>query len=140
MKEHLTKHLGLCQFLVISISGTWSMLPSVQVRLCFPIPVPLLSYFLSPYSLSSLQTYCKLFSLPISLSLLSLGGVSFTITWFFPIFCKTFWHQSGRFYFACKICYVYQIVFPPVLLLVFFALFSPWYLKYEWHFWFYTFL
>ena len=64
MKEHLTKNLGLCQLQVISISGTWSVLPSFQVRLCFPflflyflitflhIPYPacrhITSFFLSP--------------------------------------------------------------------------------------------
>ena len=63
MKGYLTKHSRLCQFQVLSISGTWSILPKVQVRLCFVIPVPLLSHFLSPYYLSSFQTYHKLFSL-----------------------------------------------------------------------------
>ena len=53
---------------------------------------------------------------------------------------RTFWHPSGRSYFICRICYVYQIVFPSVLLLIFFALVSLWYFEYHWHLWFYTFL
>ena len=51
MKAYLTKHLELCQFQVISISETWSILPSVQVQLCFPILVLyfLIFFFRIPY-------------------------------------------------------------------------------------------
>ena len=98
--------LRLCQFQVISISRTWSVLPSVQLQLCFPIRVP----FFSPH-------------FPFqNLSVLSLGGVSFTITWFFPIFLWNFLASIWKILFGLKICYVYQIIFPSVLLLVFFAL------------------
>ena len=45
MKGHLTKNLEHYQFQMISISGTWSMLPSVQVRLCTVFPF-LFFYFL----------------------------------------------------------------------------------------------
>ena len=57
-------------------------------------------------------------------SILSFRAVSFTIIcFFFSIFLyKIFWHPSGRFYFPCRICCVYQIVFPSMLLLAFFAL------------------
>ena len=125
MKEHLTKNLELCQFQVISILEIWSMLPSVQVRLYFHIPVFLLSYFLSPYSLPSLQTYYKLSSLSIFLS----RTFSVVLRWcffyhnlIFLISLCIFWHPPERSYFASRICNVYQIVFSSVLLLVFFAL------------------
>ena len=92
----------------------------------FPIPVPLLSHFLSPYSLSSLQTYLQAFFSPHipfqNFFTLSLDDVSFTITFFSLFFYRFFWHPSGRFHFACKICYVYEILFSSVLSLVLFAL------------------
>ena len=93
MKGHLTKNLELFQFEMVSISGTLSKLSSVQIRLCFPIPVLLLSHFLSPYSLSSLQALISFFSTYVlfqNFSILSLGSVSFTITSFFSISLKKF--------------------------------------------------
>ena len=90
MKVHLTKNFELCQFHVISIFGTWSVLPSVQVRLYFPIPVLLLSHFLSPYSLSSLQTYYKLFFPPYpspELFNTAFRWCFFYLNLVFPYFC-----------------------------------------------------
>ena len=49
---------------MISIYGTWSMLPSVQEQLSFPIPVMLFFHFLSPYYQFSLPTYYSLFFPP----------------------------------------------------------------------------
>ena len=125
MKGHLTKNLEFCQFQVISIFGIWSMLPSMQVRLRFPIlffyflisflhiPYPacrhITSFFLSPYPFSELfytaLRWCFFYNNFI----------------FFHIY-RIFGHPTGRSHFACRICYVYQIIFPSVFLLVFFAL------------------
>ena len=77
------QNLELCQFQVISISGNWSLLPSVEVRLFFPIPVLLLSHF--SFSILPIQRADILqafFSPNIpfqNFPILSLGGVSFTI-------------------------------------------------------------
>ena len=49
---------------------------------------------------------------------------------FLLFICKISWRQSRKFYFACRICNVYQIVFPLVFLPVFFALVPLWYLEY----------
>ena len=44
--------------------------------------------------------------------MLSIDGVSFTITCFFSLFLYIiFWHPSGKSYFVCRICYFYQVVF-----------------------------
>ena len=79
----------LSQFQVIFISGTRSMLPSVQVRLCFPIPF---FYFLIIFlhiPFPACRYIASLFISPYPFpepSYTVLGGASFTTTWFFTIY------------------------------------------------------
>ena len=101
------------KFGTLSVTGDFNFwnLVNAALRSSFAIPVSLASHFLSPYYLSSFQTYYKLFSLPISLcrSFLYCPQMVFPLPQlgFFLFLYRIFWHPSERYYLTCKICYVY---------------------------------
>ena len=93
---------------MISISRTWSVLPSVFPFLFFyflifflHIPYPacrhITSFFFSPYPFPGLfytdLRRCFFYH---------------NLVFSYRIFYRIFWHPSGRSYFACRIYYVYQ--------------------------------